>query len=141
MERGWGGPEGYQSSREFTDKFPIFPDYRDYKNPGITHAKVYAFEAPLESIQVESRRDKGGGQMVIFDAGLEGKNSPHAHPGRMMWRPKFRQRGGTRKLHRHSKTSESETRKVKRSRARKNITPKSDSSSKNKSRKRRNSTS
>jgi hypothetical protein len=109
----------------------------------MTHDNLYAFEVPLESIQIESRPDKRGvdKEMVIFDAGLEGTNSPHAHPGHMMWRPKFKLRGGTRKLRRHSKISESETRKVKRSHGHKNITPKSDSSSKNKSRKRRNSTS
>ena len=49
--------------------------------------------------------------------------------------------GGSRKLRRRSKAPESQTRKVKRSHGRKNITPKSESSSKNKSRKRRNTTS
>ena len=142
MDRGWGGPEGYESTREFVEKFPVFPNYRDYKDPRITHRNLYAFKVPLESIQIAAKLDIRGStrRVVMFDAGADGINSPYAHPGLMMWRPKF-QSGGTRKLRRRSKTSESETRKVKRSRGRKNITPKSDSSSKNKSRKRRNTTS
>ena len=102
-------------------KYPGFPDYPEPRT-GKLLRNAYAYSPP-EWAQLRSRDGKVS--VAIFDATEK------------RWLPELKS-GGSRKL-RRSKSSESQTRKVKRSHSRRNVTYKSGSSSRNRSRKHRNS--